>query len=148
MSIDKRKKFDEDDTIFAQRQRDEELWEQISDDAVEAYSNWTVSRDGTSGKIATNPKDYVTRACVRCNGKLQVFEETEEGFILLQCRSCGKKQWHTDIAPYPIEEQIEKMEDAREVGVAPRNLPDELYRKIPTSLVHEYTEMRKKMKRK
>lgn len=147
MAIEEKSKYDEDDSLYNLQKEDEEIWDDIKELAETQYENWAKYLDGQSGKIAKNPKDYVTRSCVRCNGFLFVFEETENSHLLLQCKDCGMKQWSQDISPYDSEEVFEIERERNTSNSKRTHIPDDLYRKIPDSLVLEYTEMRKNMKR-
>lgn len=147
MAIDKKLSYLEDDSLYAKRKNDEQNWSEFGELATEQYKNWAKYQDGQSGIVAKSSDDYVTRSCVKCNGPLKVYEETDNGYVMLQCRKCGFHQWHTDIAPYSKEEKKILEEAAKISKTTINNIPDKLYRDIPDSLILEYTEMRKQSQR-
>lgn len=142
---DKKYNFEDTESSYYQRKTDEDLWSEISELAQEQYEKLYHLQDGTSGKQAKSFQDG-GRGCVRCGGSLMIFEETENGYLLLECRSCGKKQFHSDIEPNSAELTKMLEEEAKVDGYKGeiRNIPDELYRTIPDSLILEYTQMRER----
>lgn len=144
MTIKKQYDFNDSENFYNQRLKDEKLWTQIGDLAQEQYTGLEKKQDGTSGKKATSWQDS-GRGCVRCGGSLMVYEETDNGYLVLECRSCHYHQFDTDIKPYTDEEMKQFKTEAKMDGAKTeaRNIPDELFRKIPDSLVIQYMEMRK-----
>lgn len=141
---DKKYHYQDSDSLYAQRQEDEKNWGEFGELAQETFKNWTKYNDGTSGVEAKSWQD-AGRGCVRCSGSLMVFEEADNGNVLLECKSCGYHQWNGDIEPYSKEELKQMDKEAKEAGAAgARHLPDELYRTIPDSLILQYVEMREK----
>ncbi|MES9681710.1 hypothetical protein ABWK22_02095 [Gottfriedia acidiceleris] len=141
---DKKYYFEETENIPALIAEDEKNWSEFGELAQETFKNWTKYNDGTSGIKAKTFQD-AGRACIRCSGSLMVFEETTNGNILLECRSCGMKQWNGDIEPDSKEKLKQMDKEAKAAGAAgARHLPDEIYRTIPDSLVLQYVEMREK----
>lgn len=141
---DKKYHHQDTDSLYAKRIEDERGWEEFGELAQEIYKDFWKYNDGKSGEEAKTPQD-AGRACVRCGGQLMVFEEAENGNILLECISCHYKQWNADIMPYSKEELREMDRLAKEAGAEKaQNIPDMLYRKIPDDLVREYTDMRKR----
>ncbi|UOE58238.1 hypothetical protein IRB79_27245 (plasmid) [Cytobacillus oceanisediminis] len=141
--MEKKPSHQDQDTLYSQRKEDEKQWGEFGELAQDVFKDWIKHWDGTSGQPAKDWKDG-GRACFRCAGSLMIFEESDNGNLLLQCKSCGQHQWLTDVSPYSAEDLKELEKEAREVGAKARHLPDELYRTIPDSLVLQYTEMRKK----
>ncbi|MCY9308830.1 MULTISPECIES: hypothetical protein [Bacillus subtilis group] len=137
--------FNDSENFYNQRKTDEELWTEIGDLAQEQYKDLEKKQDGTSGKKAISWQDS-GRGCVRCGGSLMVFEETDNGYVLLECRSCGYHQYDTDLKPYTDEEVKQFKKEAKVDGSKTeiRNIPDELFRTIPDILVLQYMEMREK----
>lgn len=142
--MDKKYNFEDTDNIQGLVKEDETHWSEFGELAQETFKNWTKYTDGTSGEEAKSWQD-AGRGCIRCGGSLMVFEESENGYIMLECRSCGMHQWHTDIEPDSKEKLKQLDKEAKEAGAAgARHLPDEMYRTIPDHLVIRYTEMRKR----
>ncbi|MGM2632439.1 hypothetical protein [Bacillus cereus group sp. Bce040] len=142
--MEKKYEFMDTDNIYGQRKDDEKNWEEFGELAQETFKNWTKYNDGTSGVKAKTWQDS-GRGCVRCGGSLMVFEEAENGNVLLECKSCGYHQWNADIAPYSQKELKQMDKEAKQAGATgARHLPDELYRTIPDSLILQYVEMREK----
>lgn len=132
------------DSLYASRKEDEKNWSEFGELAQETFKNWTKYNDGTSGVEAKTWQD-AGRGCVRCSGSLMVFEETTNGNVLLECRSCGYQQWNGDIGAYSKEELKQMDKEAKAAGAEKaRYYPDELYRTIPDSLILQYMEMREK----
>ena len=142
MALQKKPLSQDDDNLLALQRQDEEQWAQFGELAEETYKKFWEYNDGKSGKQAKSTKEG-GRDCVRCAGRLKVFEHTDEGYLLLQCKSCGFQQWETDIMPYSADDLKELEKEAKKLGVSARHIPDELYRTIPDNLVLEYTQMRK-----
>lgn len=141
--VEKKSMYLESDTLFAQRTEDEKNWSEFGELAQEAFKDFTKNTDGTSGVEAKSFQD-AGRNCVQCSDILTVFEEFENGNILLQCVN-GHKQWNGDIMAYSKEELKEMNKLAKAEGAsAARYYADELYRDIPDSLIIRYTEMREK----
>lgn len=140
--VEKKYHHQDTDTLYAKRKEDEKNWEEFGTQAQEVYKDFWRYNDGQSGEKAKSTQD-AGRACVRCGGQLMVFEEGENGNILLECRSCQYKQWNADIMPYSKEELKEMDKFAKEAGAEKaQDIPDMLYRTIPDDLVREYMEMR------
>ncbi|MEX3713419.1 hypothetical protein ABFV99_13525 [Cytobacillus horneckiae] len=139
-------KFNHQDTdsLYALRKEDEQNWAEFGELAQEVFKNWTKYNDGTSGVPAKTWQD-AGRACIQCGGSLMVFEEGENGNVLLECRSCHFKQWNGDIMPDSQEKLKEMDKLAKDAGaLGARHLPDEIYKKIPDSLVLECLAMRER----
>lgn len=129
------------DSLYAKRIADEKAWSEFGEQAQETFKEIVAHTDGT-GDPATS-FETTGRGCVRCGDTLVYFEEGENGNVLLECVSCKYKQWSADIMPYSKEELREMDKLAKESGMEKaRNIPDELFRTIPTSLVNEYMAMR------
>ena len=131
----------EDDTLYALRTQNETDWAEYGELAEETYNNWLKYNDGTSGIEAKSWQDS-GRGCIRCSGSLKIIEETEEGYLLLQCNYCAMKQWESDTAPDSLEKQKQFTSEAAAYGAKYRHLPDEIFRKIPDSLVLSCLRMR------
>ncbi|MFE4029293.1 hypothetical protein ACFX4N_24385 [Priestia sp. YIM B13551] len=136
--------YQDSEGSYAQRQEDEKNWGEFGELAQETFKNWLKYTEGTSGREAENWQDG-GRGCIRCAGSLMIFEESENGYIMLECRDCGMHQWHTDIEPDSKEKLAQWDKEAKAAGAAgARHLSDEIYRKIPDSLVLQYSQMREK----
>lgn len=140
--MDKKYQFEDTDNIQGLVKEEETHWSEFGELAQETFKNWTKYNDGTSGEVAKSWHDS-GRGCIRCGGSLMVFEESDNGYIMLECRDCGMHQWHTDIEPDSKEKLKQMDKEAKAAGAAgARHLPDEMYRTIPDLLVIQYTEMR------
>lgn len=143
MAIKKKMPWQDDDSLYALRKEDERQWSLFGELAQEVYKDWLKWNDGKSGEPAKSWQDS-GRGCPKCAGALMVFQEQENGDLMLQCRNCHTKHWLSDIAPYSVEEMALINEEYDAVGLPMRHFPDELFRTIPDSLVLEYTQLLRK----
>lgn len=135
--------FEDTENIYSQQKQDEKTWSDIQDQAQDVFKNWIKYTDGTSGVKAKSWQDS-GRGCPRCGGVLTYVEVTDSGAILLECHSCHRQIFNTDIEPYTQKELKQMKKEAKEAGAtAVHNTPDELYRLIPDALILEYVNMRK-----
>lgn len=143
---DKKYHHEDSDSLYALRMEDEKDWAEFGEEAREVFKDFMRYTDGTSGVEAKSFQDS-GRGCVQCGDVLVYYEEGENGNVLLDCISCHTKQWNADIMAYSKEELREMDKLAKESGMEKaRNIPDELFRQIPDSVINEYMEMRVKSK--